>query len=107
MFPWAQCRRLRMAATARGASAFGGGGPATQRTLWSLWRTGAFLRRSFASEGSRPVATGAGGYRLWCRGTQTAGLNAMRRCASVVLILLGLVLPAWSAEAPGAKPEIN
>src|SRR3989344_4267674 len=33
-------RRLRMAATARGASAFGGGGPATQRT-WSLvadWR---------------------------------------------------------------------
>jgi ubiquinone/menaquinone biosynthesis C-methylase UbiE len=31
----------------------------------------------------------------------------MRRGASVVLILLGLVLPAWSAEAPGARPEIN
>ena len=31
----------------------------------------------------------------------------MRRCASVVLILLGLVPPAWSAEAPGARPEIN
>jgi ubiquinone/menaquinone biosynthesis C-methylase UbiE len=31
----------------------------------------------------------------------------MRRLASVVLILLGLVPPAWSAEAPGARPEIN
>ncbi len=29
----------------------------------------------------------------------------MRRLASVVLILL--VLPAWSADAPGARPEIN
>lgn len=29
------------------------------------------------------------------------------RYASVVLILLGLVPPAWSAEAPGARPEIN
>src|SRR3989344_5842304 len=77
------------------------------RKRFRRWRPGAFLRRSFASEGSRPIATGAGGYRLWCRGTQTAGLNAMRRCASVVLILLGLVLPAWSADAPGAKPEIN
>ncbi len=31
----------------------------------------------------------------------------MRRLASVVPILLGLVLPAWSADAPGARPEIN
>ena len=31
----------------------------------------------------------------------------MRRCASVVLVLLWWVPPAWSAEAPGARPEIN
>src|SRR3989344_6005962 len=35
MLLWAQCRRLREAATARGGSVFGGGGQATQRT-WSL-----------------------------------------------------------------------
>src|SRR3990172_12077369 len=60
-----------------------------------------------AAVSERAIATGTGRYRLWCRGTQTAGLNAMRRCASVVLILLGLVPPAWSVEAPGARPEIN
>ena len=47
-------------ATARGVSAFGGGGPERLRVQSRfLWRPGASFRKSFASEGGAPSLTGA------------------------------------------------